>query len=442
MKKRPLLLLLAAAATLGPAAGCRCSGDPQGNPTAGGPGAQGTGTGESTGTGAAALAEQSFKLANGMQVDLVSGDCGEGAALGVLVHGGIDHDPAGRSGMARLAGRVLATAAPEGRAPRTVETGGDYMVYSATASGDRLLEELDEVAAWMSKTGPSEADLSRERTRMLEELGKLAGADAAATAVSLAEEAVTPARGHGKRNGIAKEVEAITIEELRAYWQERFKPGNARITVAGRFDVEKVKGRIEAAFGGLPAGTAATARDPGDTTVRGTLVMGEAPAAVAVAVPAPGMADPLFAPFLILAARLLEKPAAARTWEVAYDPIRRPELLLVTGPVGQAEQPEPAAARMRTEMGTLLDRPLAPEDVAKTRERFRLLVEPKLVDAELCAADARGFAVARMRRDQLGTDAAAIGQALEATTNQQLEEAAKLFGPKRTAAVIAGGAIR
>jgi hypothetical protein len=33
-------------------------------------------------------------------------------------------------------------------------------------------------------------------------------------------------------------------------------------------------------------------------------------------------------------------------------------------------------------------------------------------------------------------------QALEATSKEQLEEAARLFEPKRTAAVIAGGAIR
>jgi zinc protease len=442
MKDRPLLVLLAVAAMMGPAAGCRCSGDPQGT-TSGGPGAQGTGTG--TGTAAAAaptLAEQSFKLANGMQVDLVSGACGEGAAVAVLIDAGIDHDPAGRSGMARLAGRVLATSAPAGRAERSVETGGDYTVYTVAAAGDRLLEELDEVAAWMSKTAPGEADLERERPRLLEEIGKLAGSDAAATAVSLAEEAVLPTRGNGKRRGIAKEVEAITLAELQAFWQAHFKPGNARVTVAGRFDAEKVRARIEAAFASIPAGTPGVVRAPGDATVKGTLVMGDAPTAVAVAVPAPAMSEPLFGPFLILAARLLEKGAEGRTWEAGYEPLRRPEVLLVTGPVGQAEQPEPAAGRMRKEVSEILARPLAADDVAKARGRFRLLLEPALLDPALCAEDARAFAVARTRRAQLAIDAAALGQAVLATTQEQLDEAAKLFEVKRTAAVIAGGAIR
>lgn len=433
MKKRPLFVLLSVAAMLAPAS-CRCSGGQEGTGAA-----QGSAAGSTGEPAPPVMAERSFKLQNGLQVDLVDGPCGESAVIAVLVHVGIDHDPAGRSGMARLAGRVLATEIPAGRAERGVETGSDYTVYSVAAAGDRLLEELDEVAAWMSKTAPTEAGLGRERARVLEELAKLKGEDAAATAVSLAEESVLPTRGNGKRRGIASEVEAITLAEMQAFWQAHYKPGNARITVAGRFDPEKVRARIEAAFAPLPAGTPPVTRDAGETTVKGTLVMGNAPTAVAVAVPAPAMADPLFAPFLVLAARLAEKPAQARTWQVGYDPIRRPELLFLTGPVGPTEQPEPAAARMRNEAGAILSRPPGPEEVAGARERFQLFLEPKLVDPAICAKDARAFAVARVRRAQLGLDLAALGQALDAVTKEQLEDAAKLFEPKRTAAVIAGG---
>ena len=439
MKKRPVFMLLAVAATLGSLASCRCSGEQSGTGApAGSSGTQGTSAGEPT------LAARPFKLANGLQVELVEGPCGESAALAVLVQVGIDHDPAGRSGMARLAGRILATSAASGRAARSVETGSDFTLYSVTVAGDHLAEELSDVAAWMSQAGPTEADLTRERARLLEELGKLAGNDAAATAVSLAEEAVVPTRGNGKRQGIAAEVEAITLPELQAFWQAHFKPGNARVTVAGRFDGAKTRAHVEAAFGAVPAGTPPVSREPGDTTVKGTLVMGEKPSAVAVAVPAPAMSDPLFAPFLVLAARLMEKGAAGRTWEARYDPIGRPELLFITGPVGQAEQPEPAAGRMRAEAAEILGRPVAAEDVARAQEAFRLLVEPELSSPKLCAKDARAFAIARARRAQMALDAAPIARALDAgdVTKEQLEEAAKLFGVKRTAAVIAGGAIR
>ena len=422
MKKRPHFVLLAVAALLAPAASCRCGGSPEERR-------------------AETLAERSSKLPNGLAIDLVTGPCGESAALVVHLDVGIDDNPPGRSGMAHLAARVLATSAPAGRAARTVETGSDYTLYSVVVPADRLPDELTDVAAWMSKVTPTDADLARERPHLLEELAKLEGADAPSTAVLLAGEAVRPTRGEGKREGIPSEVEAITLPELVAFWQAHFKPGNARITVAGRFDAEKVRARIETAFGPLPAGTPPVARPPGAATVRGTLVMGNAPTAVAVAVPAPAPSDPLYPPFLVLAGRLMEKTSPARTWEASYDPILRPELLFVTGPVGPAEQPEPGAARIRAEVAAVLSRPPAPADIAAARERFRLFLDPTL-DPGVCAKDARAFAVARTRRAQMQLEGGGILQALQATTKEQLDGAAALFDAKLTAGVIAGGAIR
>ena len=113
MKKRPLLPLVAAFATMALTASCQCSG---GKEQSGKTGESGTQT-----TGPAALAERSFRLPNGLQADLVDGACGESAALVVLLGVGIDHDPPGRSGMAHLAERVLATSVGAKKAARTVE---------------------------------------------------------------------------------------------------------------------------------------------------------------------------------------------------------------------------------------------------------------------------------------------------------------------------------
>ncbi|EYF04559.1 M16 family metallopeptidase [Chondromyces apiculatus] len=420
MRSRSFGVLLCLAALVGTGASCKCSGGDKGR--------------------AEVLTERSSRLQNGLQVDLVAGPCSDSAALVVLVRLGIDHDPPGRSGMAQLAGRVLATSGAAGRSPRVVEVGDDHTLYSVVAQGDQLLEELDEVAAWMSRATPTEADLGRERARLLEELAKLQGADAAATAMSLAEEALRPTRGNGKRLGIAAEVEAITLAELQAFWQAHMTAGNARLVVAGRFDAEKSRARVEAAFGPLPAGTPPAPREAADATVRGTLVMGDAPTAVAIVVPAPALSDPLYPAFLVLAARLSGEPSQTRTWEARYDPVRRPELLFITGPVGPTEQPEPAAARMRTEVATILAQPPGAEDTAKAKERSRLFLDPQSLDPAVCAKDVRAFATVRARRAQL--EGAPSIQALDAISKAQFDEAAALFDAKYSAAVIAGGTIR
>lgn len=440
MRIRPFSVLVAVVAMCGALASCTCSGSGASGQGSGASGAQTTGGG--TGTAAApGMGEKAFRLENGLQVEIVDGPCGDAVGVAVLVNAGVDHDPVGRSGMARLAGRLLA-ATPEGKAARGVEVGTEYTVYAITTSAEKLDGEIDEVAAWMSKAAPAEADFTRERDAMLAEIDRLSGNDAAGTALRLAEEAVQPTRGNGRRAGVAAEVKAITAEELAAFWKAAYSPGNARIVVAGKVDAEKVKAKISAALGALPGGTPpAVARDPGDTTVKGTLVMGAAPSAIAWAVPAPGLKDPLFAPFLVLASRLVDAPAEGRTWAVTYDPIRRPEVLLITQPVGATEQPEPSAQRMRKEATALVGAPLGADDVARAKERFRLFVEPALTDPALCSKDARSFAIARARRAQLALDAAAMTQALEGVTKGQLDEAAKAFEAKQSAAVIAGGAL-
>jgi hypothetical protein len=423
MRKKKWVAALLVLAAAGSTAGCRCSRDGQpGRPES--------------------LTEQSFALSNGLQADLVTGPCGDSAALVVLLAAGVDHDPPGRSGLARVAGRVLATAPAIGRAERTVETGSDFTLYSVAVPADRLLGELDEVASWMARPAATEAALERGRAQVLAEVAKRQGADPALTAVSLAEQALRPAPGDGRRDGIASEVQAITLAELQEFWQAHFKPVNARIVVAGRFDAGKVRSRIESAFGPLPAGTPPVPRAPAAGSVRGTLVMGSAPSAVAVAVPAPAPSDPLFAPFLLLAGRLLEKPSQPRAWEARYDPLGRPDLLSLTGPVGQAESPEPAAERIRSEAAAILARALAPDDVARTRETFRLFLEPRSLDPGLCAKDPRALARARARHAQLHLGDSSARDALARITPEQLEEAARLFDARHSTAVIAGGDLR
>lgn len=421
MNRKSLLLLVALGAAVASTASCTCSRTQQERRVE-------------------TMVERSAKLPNGLGLDLVSGPCGDTAALVVVLGAGIDHDPLGKSGMAQLAARVLAASAPAGRAARTVEAASDHTLYVAPTPADKLGEEIDEVAASMGRA-PTEEALGKARAEVLAAIAKRSS-DPAQMALSFAEESLQPTRGEGKRLGIAAEVQSVTLAELTAFWKAAFAPGTARITVAGRFDAEKIKARAEAAFGPLAAGTPAVLRPPSAASVRGNLVMGDAPTAVAIAVPAPAASDTAYPAFLVQAARLMAKPAAPRTWSATYDPIARPELLFITGPVGQAEQPEPAAARMRTEVGAVLAQPPGPEDSARVKDRFRFLLDPHDLAPASCQKDPRAFAVGRARLAQLRPDGSSLTPTLGAVGKGELDEAAGFFDGKRSAAVIAGGAIR
>ena len=423
MWKRRSLVVLVLVALAGPMTSCTCSEPPAAVPDA----------------GSSTLTVQSFRLANGMEVELVSGPCGDEAAIAVLFGGGRDHDPPGRSGMAEVVGRILASSGGENR---VVEIGADHTLDAIVVPSDRLLEEIDRAAARIATAELGDDAVATARAAVLADVAARHGGDPSLTARSYAAESVQPTRGNGWRGGVAAEVEAIDRAQVEAHRRAQLHPGAARLVVAGRFDASAVRARIERAFASLPAGTPPVAREPADSTVTGTLVMGDAPSVVALAVPAPPPADPLYAPFLVLASRLLGSTSQGESWDATYDPIAQPETLLVVGAVRPGEQAEPAAARIRAEVSAILARPLAPADVDAARERFGSFLGVDELEPARCDDDPRALAVARARRAQLGLDAAALREALEGTTPEQVAASVTRFEPTRTAAVIAGGAIR
>lgn len=375
------------------------------------------------------LTERTFALGNGLEVELVAGPCGDGAEV-LLVHEvGADHDPPARSGLTR----VLATAT--GR-----EVATDHLRRRRAASADGLPAVLDELAAELGGPGPAAAEVERARAEALAALAAARGGDATATAMAFAAESVRPSPGEGWRGGIAGELEAVTAAEVDAFARAHLQAASARLVVVGRFDPAALQARIEAAFAALPAGAAAPSRPSVPATVTGTLVMGDAPAVVAIAVPAPAPTAPAFPAFLVHAARATG--AGGDELAVTYDPLVEPALLFVTAAVAPGERPEAAATRVRAALATILARPLAPADLAAARARYRALLGGGGRELEACRADRPGFALGRARRAQLGLDGAALGRALDATTAAQLADAAALFAAERTAAVVAGGAIR
>lgn len=378
------------------------------------------------------LVETSFELANGLKVDLVSGPCGDGVDLVTLYEVGSDHDPPERSGLVAVAATLVGFA-----------HGADHLVTARTVPPDGLTAALHERLVVGSGIVP--ADVDGARKTVLAELARRRGGDPLLTAMTYAAESVRPTRGDGWRGGIAEQLAAVTDDELRAFWAAYPRPRNGRLVVVGRFDPAALRTWLETSVAPLAPGAAPVLRPAVDATVTGTLVMGDAPTTVAIAVPAPPPSSPLFAPFLILAARVpaaAGPTAASASLQLTYDPLTDPALLLVTAPLQPGERPEAGAERVRAELAAVLARPFTRDDVAAARQRFATFLGPRRLDVAAWRADRRGLALGRARRAQLGIDGAALGRALDGATADQLAEAAALFDAKRTAAVVAGGTIR
>jgi zinc protease len=398
------------------------------------------------------VTESSYSLANGLDVDLVASPRGEDVAVLVHYEVGLDHDPPGRSGMSNLISRLLLTCAVPGKPARTrddlarqygsgwsAQAGSDYTAVAVVVPKAKLAEALDDFAARMGALQIGEADLERERPALLEELAKMRGGDATLAAMNFAAEAIRPSRG-GWRGGVPQELQTAPAAEVAAFWREHFTPANARLVVVGPLDPDRVRAQLESAFGKLPAGTAPSLRPAAESRVTGTLVMGDSPSAVALAVAAPAPWEPLFPAFLVLAARLHDV-APPRSWKASFAPLEHPEVLLVTGAVGPQERPDDAAGRIRKEVASLISAGLAPGELRAAAASYGSTLRTEPLKPAACERDPMGAAFAKARTAQLRIDGRALAQSLEAVTAGQLADAAKTFEPQRTAAVVAGGAI-
>jgi Insulinase (Peptidase family M16)/Peptidase M16 inactive domain len=397
------------------------------------------------------VTEAHFRLENGLRVDLISTPRGGRAAVAVLFDIGADHDPPGRSGMARLVEHLFATAGLAGKPARTIDevagrighdfhtrTGADYTLYAIEAPAGRLMAEIDDAALRMSRLTVMESDLTRERKRLLGEVAITQERDAVSAAMNRAAEAVRPSRGGGLRGGIASEIEAMTLDEVEGFRLAHYGALTARLIVAGRFDIEEATKRIRVVFAGVPGGKPAQARAPSGSSVTGTLVMGDAPRAMALAVPPPDLKDPLYPAFLVLALRLAPG-GAPRSWSADFAPLSRPDMLFVTSPIPAGQQPEAAAAAMRAEVTAVVKAPFAGDEANRAIEWYGDLLGLTPLSPEACAVEPFATAFAAGRRAQLGVDGAAMAQAARAVTQDQVSAAAQRFDTTHSAAVIAGG---
>ncbi len=265
-----------------------------------------------------------FVLDNGMTILLRRVRGARAIALTVLYSIGGDHDPAGHSGLTHMVEHIYVTAAAGQAKVRTAEefaqryalganaqTGHRYTVFAAVFAAAELDSELQDAAARMGDLRITPADIERERPRLLEEVDNMFGAMPMLAALNNARELVRPTPAGGQHGGSPEQLRALTLEEVRAYWQRYYKPRNAILSLAGDFDSAVVRKAIETHFARISPGEKAPspleAPKPKLGNNRELSVNAFEPnaasvACLAYAAPQPG--DALYVPFLVLISRL------------------------------------------------------------------------------------------------------------------------------------------
>jgi zinc protease len=406
----------------------------------------------------AAPRPEAFRLDNGLTVLLRPIEGAEEIALVVLFDIGGDHDPHGRSGLAHMVEHVYVTAAAGRERARTAEelfrryragsnaqTGDRYTVIAAVFAKADLDKELQDAAARMGDLCVTADDLKREKPRIRNELANMFGRIPSLGAMNHAHELVRPTPRGGRRGGVPEHVRAVTLEEVRQHWKRYYKPGNATLILAGAVDTKAARRAVTDHFAQLPPGEKPPApAEPGKPkfgTVKELFVEPIGPrlgpeASLAYAAPPPD--SDLYAPFLVLVARLYAQAeklgARPGRFPVHYALLDDPAVLGIVAPAKRGESAQRAWARLEAFVNATLEPKLGAEELDSVRQTFGFFLGISDVPDRLLVQNPYGAAFALGRRRQLRIDPAKLQTSLAAVTNESLRRAAKeIFAPDRHA---------
>lgn len=400
-------------------------------------------------------------LDNGLTVMLRPMQDTEKVALVVLYAVGGLHDPKGQSGLAHLIEHCYVTAAAGSTPQRDMQgfmarypdgwnaqTGDDYTVIGAVFGREALDRELQDAAARMRHLRVLESDLAREKPRIFAELRNMYASLPHLAAGNLAREKVCPSPHDGRRGGVADHVNALQVATVQQRLKRYYKPKNATLVLAGAFDAAAARAAIGKYFGDIPPGDAVPkpaarpkAKLPATETIRVRPIQPQAGPVVGLAYAAPKIDSDLHAPFLVLVGRLWNRAqtlgAAPGRMPIHFAALDDPAAVSLCAPMKDGEEPDQAVARLEAFVAEAAKAELATSDRMVTLQVFNFAFGLLCVPDQMLAQNLYGVAFGMGRRAQMGVDSAALKQAIETVTTDDLRRAAEtVFSEKVRAAVV------
>ena len=220
------------------------------------------------------IAYSERRLANGLQVIAVPSAASPTVSVQVWYHVGAKDDPAGRSGFAHLFEHLMFKStrhlANEQYDRLTEDVGGtnnaftsdDVTAFHAVVPANHLETLLWAEAERMSSLNVDEPNFASERSVVQEEYRERI----LAAPYGRFFDAMAPAayQAHPYRRppiGRIEDLDAATLDDVRAFHRRYYRPDNATLVVAGDFEPRQLDAWVDRYFGALARPAEAVPRD-------------------------------------------------------------------------------------------------------------------------------------------------------------------------------------
>lgn len=401
---------------------------------------------------------QRHRLENGLSLLLYPSDSTNQVALVVLYAVGEDHDPPDKSGLAHLTEHLYVTAATRDTPARTAQdlmrrypkawnaqTGTDYTVFATVFPMDQLEGELSEAAARMGELRPTQADLDREKPRLLQEVRNMYGGFPPLAAMNQARQRVRPSAVGHRKGGMPDHVRRITVDDVKDWWSDYYKPVNATLVLAGALEPDDARELVAKHFGPISSGKRPPkARKPGPAkfgqietiTVEPMSPKPQAHACIAFSAPEPGSKH--YGACLLLVSRMWTRAASSGGKpQVMFNMLDDPTLIAVSAPVGPDETPAQAIDSLRSFVKRATAAKLKPFEKRVMKRNLGVMLGLSDFPAAMFKQNLYGVAFSLGRREQLSLDSAKLAAAIEALDDKDLKAAGRaLFALERQAGVV------
>ena len=401
-----------------------------------------------------------YKLDNGLTIILRPVPVANEVALVVLYNLGDDHDPVGKSGRAHLLAHLYFTAAAGDTPARDVmqlqkryvagwnaQSGPDYTAFAGIVESAQFAAELKAAAVRMHDLRITEADLNREMPRMLVKLKYMYEGVPSLAGLNHVRMQLQSRPQGGRFGGAPEHIETMTLDELRQFWKDYYKPNNAVLAIAGGFDVAEARRLIHQNFSQIPPGKLPPMTPPKSEAktrlIRRVAVkpaISNATGTAAIGYTAPPLRSKEYAPFLIAVSRLWANTQSyfqpGKTPPVYYTPLDDGTIIGLQADLRDDKDTTSALNELDQYLQAALTSKLTPEDKRRTLNSMALLGTVDMQEA-MWLQNLYGLAFSVGRRYQLELDGNELRAAIQSVTDADMQHlATSIFAPEKRETVI------